>query len=67
MLQNVVAPFNTLLLTPSKLRLVDYLPQNQSFKVLEKSAFEPLSFRIDYNHNSLGISIVDCGVNNRPI
>ena len=28
-LQNVIAPFNTLLLTPSELKLIDYLLYNQ--------------------------------------
>ena len=41
-----VATFKTLLLTPSKLKLLDYLFQNQSLKFLEKSTFEPFSFTI---------------------
>ena len=64
-LQNVIASFNTLLLTPSELKLVDCLLQNQSLKLLEKSATEPFSFRIDYNHNSLGNSSVDFYQNDR--
>ena len=67
LLQNVVASFNMLLLTPSELKLVDYLLQNQSLKWLEKSTFEPFSFRIDLNYKSLGNSNNGCGVINRPI
>ena len=46
-LQNVVVSFNTVLLKPLELQLGDHLLQNPSLKLLEKSTFEPFSFRIE--------------------
>ena len=46
-LKNIVVPFTKFHLIPLEQKLVDYPLQNQSLKFLEKSSFEPFSFRID--------------------
>ena len=58
--QDIKAPFITLLLTPLKQKLVDFSIQNQSLKFLKKSNFGPFRFKIYQNHISLEHSNVDC-------
>ena len=64
-LKNVDFPFRTLHVIPVEQKFINYSLQNQFLKFLKKSTFEPFSFRIDKNRNSLGDSNVHWEVDNR--